>query len=122
MDRRQFLRGAAVSAGAVALAGIPSAAFPIDPVVSIAQEWVRLDHISLNDMTDEEGDAICDRLGELMERLLQTPATTVDGVRAKLHVLYRWQGFEDASGAPPTDYGGRLVCSLFADATSLSAS
>lgn len=80
------------------------------------------DRLSLNHMTEEEIDAFSGQSGKLMDRRLQTPATTIDGMRAKLAVLYRWHGFDDATGEPPADYGGQMVRSLLADAASLVAS
>lgn len=105
MDHRQFIRATTAT----------------EPVIAIAEEWLIRDCISLNDMTEDEVDAFIDHSGKLMDRLLQTPATTVDGMRAKLAVLYRWYGFDDATGATPTDYGGQMVRSLLADATSLTS-
>lgn len=37
MNRRKFIRGAAVSAGAAVVASLPGAAIPADPVIAIAE-------------------------------------------------------------------------------------
>lgn len=122
MKRRQFLRGAAVSAGAVALAGIPSAAgMPTDPTIAAVEEWLRLDHLSHEGMTQADSIALRERESELMDYLLETRGTSLEGVHAKLRMLFRWQGLDNPTLDTETDFGAWMPRSLLEDVAQMLA-
>ncbi len=93
ISRRDALTGATA---AVAVAAVPTIVVattkPEDPVLVLKREWdARWDeYVSETDDSDEVLDPLHDRLGEITYQILQTPATTIEGVAVKLVLWARY--------------------------------
>lgn len=119
MNRRTFLTGMATAAAASAVPLVAES--PSDPAMALAEQWLALEPHWGWDLTDEQVDDIGSRQGELAQRLLETPARSVAGIKAKLRVLTIQYGptTPDIAG-DPRDFCGDMLLSLLADAERLA--
>ena len=103
------------------VSAVPASASPDAELAYLFSEWRRLDEEKLdaedNDQRQEAG-KLRQAEERTFERLIATPANTIEGIRLKLEAGARWQGLrEDAAEG---DWSARAIISALDDAGRLA--
>ena len=117
-SRRRLLAGLAAAPVALALPGIALAA-PHDPAIALVDEWMSIEAIfDRGPVGDDESDKLHDRAMPVWQKLTDTRAESVDGLKAKIRALGKWYGVESKLG--PGDMGEEMILSLLKDVRALT--